>query len=157
MQAAGWEIGSHTWSHVKVDEVGPEKAEAELAKNTAWLRRHGFAPTGLSYPWGRYSDAVMPVVIRSCGYARATCGTHPSKFPVRYHYPAVVLSSKTSLADAVQRLNTNAAAGAATVFFGHRVGPGRDGYTWSPNDLEQLILAGLAAGVRIAPMRELFT
>lgn len=156
LQAAGWEIASHTWTHEKLDAVAPGTAEEEMTLNMAWLVKQGFKPRGLSYPWGRYSDRIMPVVIRTHAYARATSGTAPSTFPERYRHPATVLSNKTSAAEAIALVQANIRQGRNTVFFGHRLGPWLDGYTWAPESLAALIDASLAAGARVAPMGEIY-
>ena len=63
--AAGHEIGSHTWSHIKLTNATPRQARAEIehgareVQDEAGVRVRYFRP-----PHGRLSDAAMRIVAR---------------------------------------------------------------------------------------------
>lgn len=58
LQAAGWEIGSHTTSHIDLSKVSLEDAIADMEASKAALESIGINCTSLAYPWGNYTSEV---------------------------------------------------------------------------------------------------
>lgn len=69
---AGWEINSHTVSHVDMTKVSAETARAELADSRAEIRRRFGVPVNFfCYPAGKY-DARVEALVEQAGYLAAT-------------------------------------------------------------------------------------
>jgi peptidoglycan/xylan/chitin deacetylase (PgdA/CDA1 family) len=68
----GWEVGSHTYSHPRLNILAPDSVERELESSKDWLTRHGFRPLSLAYPFGLYNDAVKNIASRIYRYSRTT-------------------------------------------------------------------------------------
>jgi peptidoglycan/xylan/chitin deacetylase (PgdA/CDA1 family) len=72
MIAAGWELASHTISHLDLTTLDPSRMREEVAGSRAQLRkRFGVAVDNFCYPAGRYDDAVIAAV-KEAGYRGAT-------------------------------------------------------------------------------------
>ena len=70
--AAGWELDSHTLTHVDLTGVDAVQLQKEVAGSRAFLRRQYHQPIAFfCYPAGRYDDAVVASV-RRAGYLAAT-------------------------------------------------------------------------------------
>jgi len=68
LEKAGWEIGSHTVSHINPTKVSAEKLAEELAGSKATLEEHTASKViSLAYPYGNYDNDVMREV-REAGY-----------------------------------------------------------------------------------------
>ena len=58
--AAGWEVGSHSYSHPDLTTLSAAECERELTESRQALSDlMGFEVTSLCYPAGRYNDAVV--------------------------------------------------------------------------------------------------
>lgn len=57
MEAAGWEIGSHTVSHVNLREIPAATAIEEMANSKATLESWGLTVDTFAYPFGAYLGA----------------------------------------------------------------------------------------------------
>ena len=69
--AAGMEIGSHSCSHPKLQELDDASAGREIADSRAALRdAFGVSVEHFSYPFGRFSGSTVELVKRA-GYASA--------------------------------------------------------------------------------------
>lgn len=49
---AGWEIGSHTVTHRRLDQIPSREIEKELKQSKKYLEDWGFDPISLAYPYG---------------------------------------------------------------------------------------------------------
>ena len=58
LQAAGWEIDSHTTSHIDLSKLSLEDAIADMEASKAALESIGFICKTLAYPWGNYTPEV---------------------------------------------------------------------------------------------------
>ena len=68
----GWEVDSHTISHVDLTTLDPRRLRREVAGSRAWIRGVFHVPAAFfCYPSGRYDDAVVAEV-RRAGYLAAT-------------------------------------------------------------------------------------
>lgn len=68
---AGWEIGSHTFTHPDLTTVDDATMRREVLHSRLWLERtFGIHVDVFCYPFGRYDARVMKAV-RRAGYAAA--------------------------------------------------------------------------------------
>ena len=89
LEAAGWEIGSHTVSHPHLARHGEtrlprDRLDAELRESRRWLRSHGFEGRSFAYPYGRFNEEVERAAASVYRYVRTTadglnppCGSSP--------------------------------------------------------------------------------
>ena len=71
LQAAGWEIGSHTRTHPRLPELGPDELREQLAGSREECQRNLSAPCrSLAYPYGDY-DAGVVEAASEVGYEAA--------------------------------------------------------------------------------------
>jgi peptidoglycan/xylan/chitin deacetylase (PgdA/CDA1 family) len=76
---AGWEIGSHTRSHLRLATLDQAALDAELRESRQEIeRRLGRPCQSLSYPYGDYDQRVVKAAGRA-GYA-AAAGTLPGRY-----------------------------------------------------------------------------
>ena len=74
LEAMGFVIGSHTQSHARLTEIGPEQVSDEVAASKHALEDAlGKEVRHFAYPYGLFNDAVRDAVI-AAGY-RAACST----------------------------------------------------------------------------------
>jgi peptidoglycan/xylan/chitin deacetylase (PgdA/CDA1 family) len=72
MIAAGWELASHTISHLDLTKATPQQLTREVAEPRQLLRRRFHIPvTDFCYPAGRY-DAQAVAAVKRAGYRGAT-------------------------------------------------------------------------------------
>lgn len=78
LSAAGWEIGSHTRSHLLLTQLPPESLHEELRGSREECgRRLSIECRSLAYPYGDHDDRVVQAA-REAGYLAA--GTVPRRF-----------------------------------------------------------------------------
>jgi len=79
MSAAGMEIGSHTRTHARLTELGPERLGAEVAGSKKELEEMTGSPlVSFAYPYGLFNDESVSAV-RKAGY-RLACTTRTGWF-----------------------------------------------------------------------------
>ena len=78
MVGAGWEIGSHSYSHVDLTKSDAQQKEICLSKQTIEAVA-GVPVTSFSYPYG-LADSFLKQYVRDCGYTSGA-GLGPS-----YHH-----------------------------------------------------------------------
>jgi peptidoglycan/xylan/chitin deacetylase (PgdA/CDA1 family) len=66
----GWEIGSHTYSHPRLNILAPHAVEKELTASRDWLTRYGFSPISFAYPFGLYNEDVKAAASKVYRYSR---------------------------------------------------------------------------------------
>ena len=72
LYAAGWDISSHTYSHIALTTANNTTLNYELAASRNWLNANGY-PRGamlLAYPYGDYNSNVI-AALKANGYAAA--------------------------------------------------------------------------------------
>lgn len=75
----GMEIGSHSFSHRKLNKISANELKAEIFDSKAKLEdQHGREIASFCYPKGRFNRAVLDLVDRA-GY-RGACTTIPAYF-----------------------------------------------------------------------------
>jgi peptidoglycan/xylan/chitin deacetylase (PgdA/CDA1 family) len=81
LDAAGWEIGSHTGSHPHLTQLDDDSLQDELARSKAACEEHLAGPcTSLAYPYGDVDARVVAATARA-GYSAA------AGLPQRLHSP----------------------------------------------------------------------
>ncbi|TWH45193.1 polysaccharide deacetylase family protein [Sporomusa sp. KB1] len=74
LQQKGMEIGSHTFSHVALNEISPPEQLAELVRSKQVLETNLGQPVEfLAYPYGQY-DSVTIAGVQQAGYTGACTG-----------------------------------------------------------------------------------
>jgi peptidoglycan/xylan/chitin deacetylase (PgdA/CDA1 family) len=156
LQAAGWEIASHTFGHMRLTDLTTEQIEFQIQHNVVFLSRNGINDiSGFSYPWGVYDDRIIGIVRQYHAYARATVARLPVEYQ-RYAVRAYALSCKMDTEDALGLLRNAAATDTTVVFFGHRISHEQDAHTWAPERLESILSEAANIGVPILTMREIY-
>ena len=92
----GWEIGSHSVSHLHIDTLPVEDQIYELSQSKADLQAVGLSITGFAYPYGTGSSEpeVQARVAEYYAYGRSVTGgyNHPST----PHYKLLALAQEVS-------------------------------------------------------------
>ncbi|CUH94368.1 hypothetical protein P22_0434 [Propionispora sp. 2/2-37] len=74
MLQRGTEIGSHTASHVQLDQISLEERRQEIVESKSLLEQHTGVPVEfLAYPYGGYDQATEDI-LREAGYIGACSG-----------------------------------------------------------------------------------
>jgi len=91
---AGMEIGSHSRSHPRLQEMADDEAWLEIAESRNALRAaYGVAVDHFSYPFGRFADTT-PELVKRAGYLSAV-SLHPGIARAgddRYRLPRVFVN-----------------------------------------------------------------
>lgn len=119
LSAAGWTIGSHTYSHPNLAELDRKEQEAEIVGAADWLAERGFE--GLryfAYPFGQYDEDTVEIVgeTHELGFAGG--------YPVQGHAVNPALCSRIGDpgADrAIEVLERTAEMGGISFLFYHRL------------------------------------
>ncbi len=91
LQAAGSEIGGHSFDHKKVSGLGPMVLQHEICDDRQNLIQHGFSPVSFAYPFGNY-DPNAQAMLKQCGYAGArTVHDGPQHFPLTNPYTVAAM------------------------------------------------------------------
>jgi peptidoglycan/xylan/chitin deacetylase (PgdA/CDA1 family) len=102
---AGWELDSHSFTHVDLRTVGPSRLRNEVAGSRARISAlFGVTPRFFCYPFGRLSGPVGQAV-RRAGYLAATtthAGFATPRDPLRL--PRIQVSRGKTAADLLARL-----------------------------------------------------
>jgi peptidoglycan/xylan/chitin deacetylase (PgdA/CDA1 family) len=108
----GWELDSHTISHLDLTTLGAQQLRHELAGSRAKLRRlFGVGVDWFCYPAGRF-NATVEAAVRAAGYRGATttqpgiAGAHDDRFAL----PRVRVDGTDSAADVIAKLKSLGAA-----------------------------------------------
>jgi peptidoglycan/xylan/chitin deacetylase (PgdA/CDA1 family) len=145
LQDAGWDIGSHTWTHANMLTNTNAQNEIEMQTMQAWLRGNGFRAWDIfAYPYGYYNDSVKSIVQK---YARCARKVQSYFSPVQpyplafnpYEIPAMALDSSMSISGATGYVNNLVTYGGVLLFYGHNISGTSGVSTWSSTDLDTLL------------------
>jgi peptidoglycan/xylan/chitin deacetylase (PgdA/CDA1 family) len=114
LQAAGNEIGGHTFAHVHLTDLDSDAVQREICDDRVALLGRGLDVSSFAYPFGDESAAVRRIV-QECGYSNArdlgniasgaSCPTCPHASPLTPADPfAIPAVSRISPATTVQDL-----------------------------------------------------
>ncbi len=143
LQAAGDEIGGHSFDHTKLGGLDAAQLQHEICDDRQNLVQHGLSPVSFAYPFGNY-DASVKAMVQQCGYAGArTITGGPQRFPLSDPFavramPYVV--SDTDLPKIQRYVTLSRSEGADwVVLIFHHVCDGCDYYAIRPDLMNQLI------------------
>ncbi|MEV7005931.1 polysaccharide deacetylase family protein [Streptosporangium sp. NPDC051022] len=167
----GHEIGGHTLTHVRLDELTRDEQRTQICDDRRTLVRWGYRPATLAYPFGAV-DADAKAVVRECGYdaARTVGGLRHGGCPAcpaaetprpkdRYavRTPSSVREDTLVRQMKQQVLNTEKSGGGLLPLVFHRVCDDCGLYSVSPKVLNEF-LDWLAAretrGTVVRPLRD---
>lgn len=72
MQDAGWEIGSHSVSHLKLTQMPFNEAFNETYDSKMWLEARGFRVSSFAYPMGNFNSTIRQLAGSIYDVTRAT-------------------------------------------------------------------------------------
>jgi len=72
MQDAGWEIGSHSVSHMKLTQMPFKEAFNETYDSKMWLEARGFRVSSFAYPMGNFNSTIKQLAGSIYDVTRAT-------------------------------------------------------------------------------------
>jgi peptidoglycan/xylan/chitin deacetylase (PgdA/CDA1 family) len=72
MQDAGWEIGSHSVSHIKLTQIPFKEAFNETYDSKMWLEARGFRVSSFAYPMGNSNSTIRQLAGSIYDVTRAT-------------------------------------------------------------------------------------
>ena len=154
----GWDIGSHTMTHVSLEGVDDSTLQYELYESRAELRARGFDAENFSFPFGEYDQHALDEVKRC--YASCRMVGHALNPPVEFTDPYVLLS-KTSqpwltLGQYQANVDSVAAAGGWYILNNHRVWGDCYGCGWciTTQTLADLVDYALESRLKVAPVKE---
>ncbi len=90
LDAAGWEIGSHTRTHPHLPKIDDAALTAELGESKAEIERElGHPCETLAFPYGEHDGRVVAATIEAGYRAAAALPARGSRTPERHAYPRV--------------------------------------------------------------------
>lgn len=147
---AGHEIGGHTVSHARLDELTPTEQRAEICEDRRALLARGHDARTLAYPYGAH-DAHTARIARECGY-RAARGKGGTAFAVPESLTVVNDTTVRAMRDAVL---AGERRGGPVILVFHNVCDACGRYAVSPAALDDFLawLAGRRAhGTVVLPL-----
>ena len=149
-QAAGHEIGCHTYSHLDCGRAEAESARAEVARNAETLQAWGLpAPTTFAYPYGDVGPQAKRVAAETFALARAlhpgviTAGTDLAQAP------AVGIEGPDGEAKALRWMDEALTRDAWLILFTHQVEAEVTAYGCTADTFERLVVRALASGFEV--------
>jgi peptidoglycan/xylan/chitin deacetylase (PgdA/CDA1 family) len=133
LQAAGWEIGSHSVTDPNLTEITLEEAEAEFRDSKATLEALGLDVKTFAYPRGEFNQTLVELGSRYYERQRTTLDqAHPNSWGINLYlseYPSAIqivgARGPTTLAYAAQDLDRAVTSNSAVVWYLH--GQDKDG------------------------------
>jgi len=116
----GWEIASHSASHVDLTTVGDAEIVAELSVSRSVLAGLGYPCRTFAYPYGGHNATVRSFVKQYYEMARAASGGVQS-FPITTFQLKAVGLDGLSLDDAKAYIDSVVETGGMLNFFGHAI------------------------------------
>ncbi len=143
LQAAGNEIGGHSFDHVMLGKLDAAKLQHEICDDRQNLMKNGLSPVSFAYPFGNY-NAGVEAVLKQCGYAGArTISDGPQRFPLADPYAVAAMPyvvSDTDLSKIQRYVNGSRQEGADwVVLIFHHVCDACDYYAIRPDVMDKLI------------------
>ena len=140
LQAAGFEVGSHTMTHADLTSLSAAGARAEIEGSLADLVNLGINPTTFVYPYGAYNTAARQAVVNA-GYVAArsvndgfNTGTS-DRFGLLYQE----VNEGTTLADVQGWIDTAERTGTWLVLTFHQVDHSGNEFGTTPEIFQQIV------------------
>ena len=142
LQAAGNEIGGHSYDHTKLGGLAAARLQHEICDDRQKLVDHGLSPVSFAYPFGNY-DASVEAMVQKCGYAGArTIDGGPQRFPLQDPYAVRAMPYIVADTDLpkIERYvsGSRSEGGDWVVLIYHHVCDACDYYAVHPHIVEQL-------------------
>ena len=160
VQAAGHEIGCHTFSHLHGPTLSSQALKRDLARNAAFLSETlantlgSQPPSSFAYPFGDISPRTKLLAARAFPVSRGIRpGVNEGMIDLA-ELKAIPLERRSWSAAEVERLVAQAKANTGwIVFFSHDVAEDPSPYGCTPAMLEHALDALKAAGIEILPVK----
>lgn len=124
MNAAGWEVVSHTVNHVNLTEISLEEAKTEILTDIANLRAQGFEPVSFALPSGAVNRDIMGFLSQHFDNVRHSSNTINFSPVDRMNIGYYPMQSSFTPDDMIQRLQIAIYRGECMVVLGfHRFLP----------------------------------
>jgi peptidoglycan/xylan/chitin deacetylase (PgdA/CDA1 family) len=153
----GHEIGCHTFSHARVDQIDTRALEEECRRNRDTLREAcaGIELTNFCYPFGRLSLAAKRHLERRFDSCRGTYkGINAGVIDLGL-LKVIQLYDRTLTSDQLQRvLRETCERNGWLIFYTHHVTESPSDIGCSPRSLRATAQAARAAGMQCLPIRE---
>lgn len=96
MYKLGWDICSHSWEHIDLQNLSPGEIEYQGAKAQSWLIQHGFDISALyfAYPYGNHSLLSRSILSDYYDLQRGVYAAHDLSTPPAIN-PDLILTSIT--------------------------------------------------------------
>ncbi len=155
LNAAGHEVGCHTYEHVSVLNLTPAELSTSLSRNAAWVaeRLDGHRMTTFAYPFGDVALGAKPVIAGHflCGRS-VRDGVNVAKAD-RASLQAIGLESRRLPGYDLEALMARTAANRGwLIAYGHDVMDRPTPYGCTVDDLDRLIRLAKAADLDIQPV-----
>ena len=151
MQAAGWEVGNHTYDHVAITD-----SSVSLMKD--WLDANGFPNSGFAAPFNDWDHSMVGYVKKNCLYYCASGGLGISQPYDKYFLRRVGISNDVSIETIKGYLDEAVASNLWIIFSGHDIGgtygDPNDGFSQSPELLQMVFDEVIARGIPVKTVKE---
>ena len=159
LQAAGWDIASHSVTHPSMPELSITAAETELQKSKSTLTALGLTIDTFVWPYGDYNQSLVGLAqvglptaplyksARNVDFDDNAYGTFP------YALKTLDVRNTTKLQDVQAWVNDLKAGGRWGIFLLHDVADNPDEYSITPAMLDQLAQLVASSGVAFIKYR----
>jgi len=139
----GWEIGSHTVSHVDLTELSDDQLSYELLESKKYLERFGLKVENFSSPYGEYNKRVIKAVAQYYFSHRTSRLVGLNDLPLnnpedRYYLKSVSVEAKTTVEEVKQWITRAKEEGKWLILLFHHIDKSGD-YNWSSENLEEVV------------------
>ena len=160
LQAAGWDIASHSVTHPSMPELSITAAETELQKSKSTLTALGLTIDTFVWPYGDYNQSLIGLAqvglptaplyksARNVEFDDNAYGTFP------YALKILDVLNTTTLQDVQAWVNDLKAGGRWGIFLLHDVADNPDEYAITPAMLDQLAQLVASSGVAVINYRQ---
>ncbi|AFM28093.1 polysaccharide deacetylase family protein [Desulfomonile tiedjei] len=142
MQAAGWEIGSHSMTHPMLTELTDSQLVYELSESKNLLVQHGLTGTSFAYPYGDFDPRVVEYVMdyyEGCREAWGNNGINETPGNPYAIYNRSV-DNTTTPQEVIQWINDAVANNYWLVISFHHIVTGTPGpYQYNVNNFETIV------------------
>lgn len=156
VHAAGHEIGCHSFSHADLFRLDAAGIGAEMDRNAQWLAaRLGARPVSFAYPYGRTPLRAKRAAMARYRAARGVQpGLNAGEIDLAYIRAAPLESARRDRELLARMIADAAERRAWLVLYTHDVQPAPGPYGVTPEDLDWVLRAALAAGCAVRPLGE---
>lgn len=156
VHAAGHEIGCHTFTHTDLFALDANAINEELERNGRWLtERLGEAPATFAYPYGNAPMRAKRVAARHYRAARGVIADlNHGEVDLAYVRAVPVETQRRDREVLSRYIDETVRHNAWLVLYAHDVTNESTTYGVTPDDLDWVVRAALAAGCEVLPFGE---